>query len=252
MHALHHFVLLLYLSPSNTGRSGIEYPLTTVLFYAWCLVHAISISIPLVLLHAYGLYMYAHWQQMTIMIACNIATILKDTCMKRHSLVPSVYSVHDSQACSNFEKAFFYLISLCLINCCNFCVQNECIHRDTKLVYIMLTNSSSSVFSTVECHAKDGCHILPLECQSLYVVTSLFCSLLAVTCSWGNSHTRWRQFNNFTNVGAGRTSTLKHGKQNYGNQLLHAGTVLPVVVPYFCEHNFCESPSIGITKICNF
>ena len=94
-------------------------------------------------------------------------------------------------------------------------VQNECIHRDTKLVYIMLTNSSSSVFSTVECHAKDGCHILPLECQSLYVVTSLFCSLLAVTYSWANSHTRWRQFNNFTNVGAGRTSTLKHGKQNY-------------------------------------
>ena len=123
MHALHHFVLLLYLSPSNTGRSGIEYPPTTVLFYAWCLVHAISISIPLVLLHAYGLYMYVHWQQMTIMIACNIATILKDTCMKRHSLVPSVYSVHDSQACSNFEKAFFYLISLCLINCCNFCAE---------------------------------------------------------------------------------------------------------------------------------
>ena len=131
-------------------------------------------------------------------------------------------------------------------------VQNECVHRDTKLVYIMLTNSSSSVFSTVECHAKDGCHFLPLECQSLYVVTSLFCSLLAVTYSWANSHTRWRQFNNFTNVGAGRTSTLKHGKQNYGNQLLHTGTVLPVVVPYFCEHNFCESPSIGITKICNF
>ena len=37
-----------------------------------------------------------------------------------------------------------------------------------------------------------------------------------------------------------------------GNQMLHTGTVLPVVVPYIRNHNFRESPSISKTKIHNF
>ena len=37
-----------------------------------------------------------------------------------------------------------------------------------------------------------------------------------------------------------------------GNQMLHTGTVLLVVVPYIRNHNFRESPSISKTKIHNF